>query len=165
MKKILLSVLVLLFFVSCSRHGIIKSYAFARKSVAGTVRADDNGRQINSGITMQHLLFVETDSSKGLPELGMAWIDQKPYSIRPVKINDYKEIVGKTMEGEDVSISVKKGHQLWQLVLSPKQDSVDDADLQEKIKKSKILLSGVWKDKPFTYKISKEKELQQLEFQ
>lgn len=114
---------------------------------------------------MQHLLFVETDSSKGLPELGMAWIDQKPYSIRPVKINDYKEIVGKTMEGEDVSISVKKGHQLWQLVLSPKQDSVDDADLQEKIKKSKILLSGVWKDKPFTYKISKEKELQQLEFQ
>ncbi|MBO9683236.1 MAG: hypothetical protein J7502_11310, partial [Flavisolibacter sp.] len=63
------------------------------------------------------------------------------------------------------NLSVKKGHELWQLVLSPKEDSVEDADLQEKIRKSKILLAGTWKNKPFTYKISKEKELQRLEFQ
>lgn len=165
MKKIFFSALVLLFFTSCSRHGIIKSYAYSRKSVAGTVRADDNGRQINSGITIQHLLFVETDSSKGLPEWNAAWIDQKPYSIRPVKINHRNQVIGKTMDGHEVNLSVKKGHELWQLVLSPKEDSVEDADLQEKIRKSKILLSGTWKNKPFTYKISKEKELQRLEFQ
>jgi hypothetical protein len=165
MKKILVLALVSLVLISCSRHGIIKSYAYVRKSVAGTVRADDNGRQMNSGITMQHLLFVETDSLKGMPEWQTAWIDQKPYSIRPVLINTYNQAVGKTVEGKDVSIAVKKGRQLWQLVLSPKQNSVENADLQEKIKKSKILLSGTWKGKSFTHKISKEKELQRLEFQ
>ncbi|MBO9683237.1 MAG: hypothetical protein J7502_11315, partial [Flavisolibacter sp.] len=103
MKKILFSALALLFFTSCSRHGIIKSYAYSRKSVAGTVRADDNGRQINSGITIQHLLFIETDSSKGLPEWNTAWVDQKPYSIRPVKINDRNQVIGKTMDGHEVN--------------------------------------------------------------
>jgi hypothetical protein len=165
MKKIVLSVLVLLFCASCSRHGIVKSYAYTRKSVAGTVRADDNGRQVNSGITVQHLLFVETDSVKGLPQWTGAWIDQKPYSIQPVKINTDNQMIGRTMDGEDVHIMVKSGRQLWQLVLTPKQDSVENADLQRKISKAKILLSGTWRDKPFTHKISKEKELQQLELQ
>jgi hypothetical protein len=165
MKKILLSALGLLFLISCSRHGVIKSYAYVRKSVAGTVRADDNGRQISSGININHLLFVETDSLRGLPEWKMAWIDQISYSIKPVKINGYNYILGKTTDGQDARIPVKRGHQLWQLVLSPKQDSVTDADLQEKIKKSKILLTGTWKNKPFTHRISKEKELQRLESQ
>lgn len=165
MKTTILSILVLLLFVSCSRHGIIKSYAYTRKLVAGTVRADDNGRQMNSGITEQHLLFIETDSSEGSPGWGTTWIDGKPYSVLPVKINSHNQIIGKTIEGEDVSIAIKKGHELWQLVLAPKQDSVVDEHLQEKIKNSKILLSGTWKDKAFTHKISGEKELQQLEFQ
>lgn len=164
MKTTLLSVLVLLLFVSCSRHGIVKTYAYDRKSVAGTVRADDNGRQINSGITIQHLLFVETDSSRGMPVWGTTWVDGSPYSVQPVKINN-NQVIGKTMEGEEVSIAIKKGHELWQLILSPKKDSVVDADLEQKIMTSKILLLGRWKNKPFSYKISKAKELQRLEFQ
>jgi hypothetical protein len=165
MKTTSFLVFVLVLFASCSRHGIVKTYAYARKTVAGTVRTDDNGRQINSGVTTHHLLFIETDSSKGLPAWGTTWIDGKPYSVQPVKINSHNQIIGKTMEGEEVSIAVKKGHELWQLVLSPKLDSAVDADLQQKIANSKILLSGIWKGKQFTHKISKEKELQRLEFQ
>jgi len=165
MKTTLLLVLVLVLFVSCSRHGIVKTYAYARKSVAGTVRTDNNGKQINSGITVQHLLFIETDSSKGSPGWGTTWIDGSPFSVQPVKISNHKQVIGKTMEGQEVSIAVKKGHELWQLMLSPKQDSLVDIDLQQKIKQAKILLSGTWKDKPFTYKISKEEELERLEFQ
>ena len=71
--------------------------------------------------------------------------------------------IGKTISGEDVTIRVKKGNELWQLVLSPKQDSTEDQNLK-KIKKSKILLLGTWKTKPFSYKISKEEQLQQIEF-
>jgi hypothetical protein len=165
MKTTLFSVLIMMLFASCSRHGIVKTYAYARKLIAGTVRADDNGRQINSGITVQHLLFIETDSSKGSADWGTTWIDGSPFSVRPVKINHHQQVIGKTMEGEEVSIAIKKGHELWQLMLSPEQDSLVDIDLQQKIKKAKILLSGTWKDKPFTYKISKEDELQRLEFQ
>jgi hypothetical protein len=163
MKKILVPALVLLFLISCSRHGVIRSYAYVRKSVAGTVRADDNARQMSPAITTEHLLFVETDSSKGLPQWKTAWVDQKPYSVQTVKINN--KVIGRTIEGANVNFNVKEGHQLWQLLLSPKQDSVTSTDLQEKIKKSKILLSGLWKNKPFTHKISKEKELQRLELQ
>lgn len=164
MKKIYLSILLLVFLISCSRNGIVKTYSYVKKSVPGTVRVDDNGRPVNSGITFHHLLFVETDSLKGSPEWGMAWIDQNSYSVQPVKINT-NQVIGKTMEGQDVRIGAKKGNQLWQLVLSAKIDSAKSPDLAEKIKKSKILLSGTWKDKPFTYKISKERELQQLELQ
>jgi len=130
----------------------------------GIVRSDDNGKQTSPGITIQHLLFVETDSSKGLPLWTMAWIDQQPYSIRPMKMDSHVNTIGKTMTGEDVAISVKNGNELWQLVLSPKQDSTEDQNLK-KIKKSKILLLGTWKNKPFSYKISKEEQLQQIEFQ
>lgn len=165
MKKIFLPVFIMLFFTSCSRHGILKSYAYVRKSVAGTIRVDDNGRPMNSGITTEHLLFVETDSSKGLPQWGTAWIDQTPYSIQPVQIKNPKQVIGKTGDGKEVSFDVKRGHQLWQLVLLPKKDSVVDTELQENIRNSKILLSGRWKDKAFTHKISKENELQRLELQ
>ena len=164
MKKIFLPVIIMLLFTSCSRHGIVKSYAYVRKSVAGTIRVDDNGRPLNSGITTEHLLFVETDSSKGWPQWGTAWIDQIAYSIQPVQINQ-QQVIGKTTDGKEVSFNVKRRHQLWQLVLSPKKDSVVDAELQEKIRNSKILLSGIWKDEPFTHKISKENELQRLELQ
>ena len=132
--------------------------------MAGMVRSDDNGRQTSPGITTQHLLFVETDSSKGRPLWTKAWIYQQPYSIQPVKMDSPNNIIGKTMSGEDVAIRVKKGNELWQLVLSPKKDSTEDQDL-EKIKKSKILLFGTWKNKPFSYKISKDEQLQQIEFQ
>jgi hypothetical protein len=50
-------------------------------------------------------------------------------------------------------------------MLYPKPESIKNPDLQEKIKKSKILLSGRWRNKLFTYKISKERELRQLELQ
>ena len=130
----------------------------------GIVRSDDNGKQTSPGITIQHLLFIETDSSKGLPLWTTAWIDQQPYSIRPMKMDNSNITIGKTMSGEDVAISVKKGNELWQLVLSPKQDSTEGQNLK-KIKKSKILLLGTWKNKPFSYKISKEEQLQQIEFQ
>jgi hypothetical protein len=93
--------------VSCSRHGIVKTYAYTRKSVAGTVRGNDNGRQINSGITQEHLLFMETDSSKGTPAWGTIWIDGKSYSVQPVKINYRDQIIGKTVEGSDVLVTVK----------------------------------------------------------
>jgi hypothetical protein len=164
MIRILILCLFLLFFASCSRHGIIKSYAYKRQSMAGMVRSDDNGRQTNTGITIQHLLFVETDSSKGPPLWTTAWIYQQPYSIQPVKMNSPNNIIGKTMSGEDVAIRIKKGNELWQLVLSTKRDSTEDQNIQ-KIKKSKILLLGTWKNKPFSYKISKEEQLQQMEFQ
>jgi hypothetical protein len=154
-----------LFFISCSRHGIVKTYAFVRQTVAGTIKVDDSGRPMSSGITTQHLIFVETDTSRGSLQWGTAWIDQKPYTVQPIEITDHDQILGKTMDGENVTIDVKKKHRLWQLVLSPAEDSIGNADLREKIKKSKILLTGTWKAKPFSYKISKEKQLQRLELQ
>ena len=167
MKIFALAVSTIFFFASCSnKYGITKASAFVRKSIAGTVRVDENGRQLNSGIAEQHLLFVETDSSKTLPQWETAWIKQQPYSIQPIEIKQAQQIIGKTNDEKEVMLRRKKGHQLWQLVLMPLGErEINDPSLKTEIDENNIVVTGTWKNKPFGYVISKEEQLQPLQFQ
>jgi hypothetical protein len=158
-------VISVLFFISCSRHGIAESKAYVRQLIAGTVRSNDNGKQMNSGVSKEYLIYIETDISKPPIHWETAWIEQKPYSIRPVEIVIPNQVIGKTTDGKEVVMNAKKGNRLWQLVLIPTDRSKEDSELRIKINKAKILLIGSWKNKPFTYKVSKEYELQALDFQ
>jgi len=165
MKQALAALISLVFFISCSRHGIVGSQAYVRESIAGTVRVDDNGKQLNSGVSKQHLIYIETKGSGPLPTWQTAWIDQQPYSVQAVEITNPDQVIGKTPEGNDAVVHAKPGNKLWQLVVTPKQEAVEDAALQTKINESKIVLVGTWKDKPFSYTISEEEPLQVLQMQ
>jgi hypothetical protein len=162
MKTIWAAVLLFACIISCSPHGIAGSRAYVRESVAGTIRRDDNGRPLNSGISRQYLIYLETNRTEQLPVWQTAWIDQQPFSVETVEVKNTGQIIGKTTDGNDVTVSVKSGNQLWQLLLKPKKEAVDDDGLQKKINSSKILLVGIWKDKPCTYTIEKVERLQAL---
>ena len=165
MKTAIGLIISVLFFISCSHYGIVESKVYVRQSRSGTIRTNDNRKAISSGAGKEYLIYVETDSSKPSIQWETAWIEQKPYSIRPIEITNPNQVIGKSGDGKEVVMNAKKGNRLWQLVLMPSTTSITDADLQQKIGNAKILLTGSWKDKEFTYKISKDYELQPLDFQ
>lgn len=166
MKRIFFFFLSSALLVNCSsQYGIIKAQAFVQNSIAGTIRVDENGRPMNSGITTQHLIYVETKTKKPLPKWETAWVEQKPYSIQAVEVTTINQVIGKTKDGKDVLVGASDGHQLWQLVLTPASAVAKDSVLKEKIMKNVIVLTGTWKNKSFTYQITKEQQLQTLHFQ
>lgn len=165
MKNLTLILPVLLFCSSCSsKYGIVKAKAYVRQSTAGTIKADDNGRPLSSGINTQHLIYIETDTSKPRAQWETAWVEQQAYSIEPVPVAA-NQIIGKTADGTEVIIDAKPGNVFWQLVLKSKKDMEPEAWLKNKINKNKIVLSGTWKDRQVVYKISKEQILQPINFQ
>src|SRR5512142_3061654 len=118
MKKCIPLLVLSFFLISCSRHGIIKATAFVKRSVAGTIRVDEKGRPLNSGITTQHLIYVETQGTQGSPEWQTVWVDQQPFSVTPVEIRNRHQVIGRTPEGKEVVLHPRNGRQLWQLVLT-----------------------------------------------
>ena len=158
-------IISVLFFISCSRYGIVENKVYVRQSRSGTIRTNDNGKAMSSAPGKEYLIYVETDSSKPSVQWETAWVEQKPYSIRPIEITNPNQVIGKSGDGKEVVMNAKNGNRLWQLVLMPSTTSIADAKLQQKIDNTKILLAGLWKGKDFTYKISKEYELQPLDFQ
>lgn len=166
MKHILAGFLSFILLASCSsKYGIVKAEAYSRKIIGGTIKVDRNGNPANSGISQQYLIYVETDTLKPFPEWKTVWVDQQAYSARPAEINS-NQVIGKTMEGQDVVLNARPGNRIWQLVLSPYKDSIaTESSLRRKIEKYPVVITGVWHNKPFAYKISREKQLQSVDMQ
>jgi hypothetical protein len=167
MKNSLPALLLVIFLASCSsKYGITSVEAYKQKSVAGTIRVDRDGNPAGSGITRQHLLYVETDTSRPLPTWGTVWVEHQAFSVQPVEITQLGQVIGKNKEGKEVVIGPKPGNRMWQLLLSPKNDSVsENSALKRKIGKNPVVITGTWKNKAFAYKITKEEELETVEMQ
>ena len=167
MKYALTSLFIVLLFAACSpQYGIYKANAYVRERVAGTIRVDDSGRPLSSGVTEEHLLFVETDSSQPAPVFTTVWIKQKAFDVQPVEIKSPRQSIGQATDGSEVALGAKEGNRLWQLVLTPTENTpVTDASLAEKLQQKNIVISGTAKGKPFVYAFDKEERLQPLHFQ
>ena len=164
--KIIPFVLLLFMLGACSsKYGISKAKAYVQETVGGTVKVDHEGRPGSSGVSKRHLIYVETDSTRGMPEWETVWVEKKPYGVRPVEVMN-GQVIGKDADGSDIRLTVKNGHKLWQLVLLPKTpDTVADPQLQDKIETTLIVITGTWKDKSFAYRIKEEHPMQPLHFQ
>ena len=167
MKTVFLSFLLASFLLSCSpKYGIAGARSFVRESVAGTIRADDNGRPMETGIRREHLLFIETDTARARPQVGHAWIDQKGFSVQLAEMRPPFYPIGQTADGKRVTITPKNGNQLWQLVLTPAPGaSVADSAVQGKIAGAPIVLTGTWEEKKFAYTMPSAKPLAPIAYQ
>lgn len=166
MKYILSGILILTVFASCSsRFGITDAQAYSRKSAAGTLRVNKNGNPAGSGISYQHLVYVETDTAGPVPEWETVWAGGQAHSVRAVGVQP-NQVIGKNTDGADVVLHPGRGNRLWQLVLVPKTDSVNgNNSLRRKIEKNPVVITGTWKNKAFAYKIARETQLQPLDMQ
>jgi len=166
MKYAVTSLFIVFLFACSPKHGIYKANAYVRERVAGTIRVDDSGRPLSSGVTEEHLLFVETDSSQPAPVFSTVWIKQKAYDVQPVEIKGPRQVFGQATDGSDVALSAKEENRLWQLVLTPTENRpVTDASLAEKLQQKNIVITGTANGKPFVYAFDKEERLQPLHFQ
>ena len=167
MKYAFTSLFIVLLLSACSpQSGIYKASAYVREKIAGTIRVDDSGRPLNSGVSEEHLLFVETDSSQPAPLFTTVWIKQKAYGVQPVEIKGPQQAIGKAADGSEATLRAKEGNRLWQLVLTPKEEtSVTDASLAEKLQQKNIVITGTRQGKPFVYAFDKEERLAPLHFQ
>ena len=147
------------------KYGISNAQAFVRESISGTVRVDKNGRPVNSAVSKTHLIYIETIAGDPLPQWEQAWVDGKSYAVKPVDVKDANQTIGKTADEKEISVIARPGNQLWQLMLTPQAGQTPDAALKEKMQNNAIVLTGKWKDKPFQYKIEKEKQLATLHMQ
>jgi hypothetical protein len=161
MKKLWFVLVFSVAFISgCTpKYGIASAKAYVRENVAGTIQVDRNGVPKNSGVSRTHLIYIETVADKPQPVWSNVWIDGKPFNITPVEIKATSQNIGKTNDDKDVIISSKNGHQLWQLTVGTTSTQFPDSSLNEKIKQYPIVLTGLWREKPFTYPISKELQL------
>ena len=167
MKTFLIGFLFASFWLSCSpKYGIAGAKTFVRESVAGTIRADDNGRPVESGIRREHLLFIETDTTRARPQLDHAWVHQKSFSVQWVEMRPPFYPIGETTDGKQVILTPKSGNRLWQLVLTPAPEAtVSDSSRKAKIAREPILLTGVWEEKNFSYSMPEPKPLAPIPYQ
>ena len=147
--------------VSCShKYGIVKSKAFVREQVAGTIQTDDNGRPKSSGVSKVHLIYVETATDKEAPAFSTAWVDGKAYEVRPVEVKQDSLQIGTAKDDDEpVIIHATEGNTLWQLVLLPKTDVVPDSTIVKVIQNNPVVLTGKWNGESFRYKIKKVERL------
>lgn len=143
----------------CSHnYGIYKTHAFYRTDIAGIVRADDNNKTLNSGVSTEHLIYLESSPEKGQPTIESVLIDAQSYKAQPVEVQGGSISLGKLKNDEkEISIKAEPGNQLWQLVLSPSNEA--SALQTDKKDTGMIVLKGIWDKKPFTYKIKKQQQL------
>ena len=147
---------------SCSsQYGITKAKAYVRGNVAGTIRTKDNGQPQSSGISITHLIYIETHANQPQPEWKSAWVEGRVYSIRPVEVKQEVHL-GQTKKGEEVLLKPEPDKQLWQLVLFPAQPAVPDSTVVKAIQKNLVVLTGLWKNKPFHFAIKKIQPLESI---
>ncbi len=144
----------------CSHnYGIYKTHAFFRTNIAGIVRADDNNKTLNSGVSKEHLIYLESSPLKGQPSIESVLIDAQSYKAQPVEVQGGSISLGKLKnEEKEISIQAAPGNQLWQLVLSPSKTSADSLK-NNNHEAGMVVLKGMWNEKPFTYKIKKQQQL------
>jgi hypothetical protein len=155
----------LLALISCRpSYGISTSLSFERETISGTIPVDDKDVPISNGVTKNYLLFIQTANNKPVPEWTVAWVNGKPFEIRPAEVKEDR-LIGKMRDsGEDVWLRTKNGKQWWQLVLFPGKE-LTDSSLTAAIKDHKVLLCGRWKDKAFHYGVDQFEPLANLEMQ
>ena len=151
----------LLFFTlfGCSqKYGIIKTHSYTKKMTAGNIPVDENNRPLTSGVQKIHLVYIETNIDEK-PAWDTAWIEGKTYSTQLLKIAQDQIIIGKLKDGErDVIIQPEPGNILWQLMLTPVQQTQNSYALSTK-DQNDILLRGIWKNKRVLYKVKGQTEL------
>jgi hypothetical protein len=149
--------LLLNFCANAQVNSITKAQAFFRQSTAGTIPVDENGRPTAKSVKKDYKIYIETKGSV-LPQWQTAIIDGIPYAIHALEIKTASLDVGQLKgKGTVITITKRKGNQLWQLLLTPQPSDVKPTD--DKQSTSPILLAGTYKGKAFTYKISKIQEL------
>jgi hypothetical protein len=148
--------LLLLSFCSQSQpHNIIKSWAFVRTSIAGTVQTDDNGIP-SRGTARDYLIYIETKGTP-LPQWETAFLDGLPYTVSTIEITQTPVNLGQ-LKGQKKSVTISKGegNQLWQLIITPQQATERE---EQASNPASIVLSGRFKNKAFTYRIRNIREL------
>ncbi len=100
MKRALTSLFVLFFLVTgfcgCTqKYGIIKSHAYVRETTAGNIPVDQNNNPTSSGVRKNHIIYVETDSSKRpIPKWETAWVEGVSYSIEQIAVKNAEVNLG-----------------------------------------------------------------------
>jgi len=164
MKKIshLVFFTLLILTVSCAnaqQYGIVKAHAFYRQTVAGNIPVDENGNPTDNGVRRHHLIYIETSNGKPLPQIQQVFIDGLPYSVQTIEASQNEVNLGK-LRGQEKEVIIKKGsgNKLWQLVIAPTENVTNDKPT------ASIVLSGQWKNKSFTYKITKVQQLARINY-
>lgn len=159
MKKIIpllfFSCLLICSYSQAQSYNIIKAQAFFRTSTAGNVQVDEDGRPVNKGITKDYLIYIETKGPT-YPQWDRVYIDGLPYTVQTVEVANTPVKLG-TLKGQKTTVTIHKGvnNQLWQLVLTPQNESSTN-----KTKAKAITLSGRFRNKSITYRITKVQELE-----
>jgi hypothetical protein len=170
MKKVVLTSLLayclLIALSGCAqKFGIAHAKAFVRESHRGTQRVDDNNQSMGAELIRENIIFVETAAGKPAPAFKLAWVDGKPYSVNTIAAEP-ATVFGKMKdEDREASMAVAEGNKLWQLVLSESPSTRADSSISAAIRSNPVVLTGTWKGKPFTYKISKRSQLEPIMYQ
>lgn len=157
MKKgrILLAGIIVMCCGCAHRYGIINPNVYVREQVAGTMQVSDEGRPLSNPVSKVYLIYVETAAENSLPQLQNAWIDGKAFSIRPVAIKQDSVLLGLDSNNNTVVVKPARNHQLWQLVLVPNTNEAPNATVEKAMQQAPVVLTGLWKQDSFAYKIKK----------
>jgi len=146
--------LLICFCTKAQSYNIVKSQAFYRTRTAGNIAVDENGHPVSSGVSTDFLIYIETKGTT-LPQWETAYIDGLPYSIRTAEVTSTPVKLG-SLKGQNEPITITKGPntQLWQLLLSPQH-----TESRQTGKVNTLTLSGEFRNKKFTYRITRVQEL------
>ncbi|MCW3073301.1 MAG: hypothetical protein JWP69_370 [Flaviaesturariibacter sp.] len=169
MKKVV-QILPFAFFLflmvsACSpKYGIYSAKAYLRESNRGTQQVNDNNLPAGSTRLRENLLYIETAMEKP-PVFTTAWIDQKAYTVQAVKAQPNVTIGTTKDSNQEVSITVKEGNQLWQLLLTENHTASLDTAARTVVEKHPIVLTGIWKEKSFVYPVENRTILEGILYQ
>jgi hypothetical protein len=165
MKHILSFLLFTLFLsiTSCSvaqKYGIVKAHAYYRQTVAGTIPVDEKGNPTDNGVRRQYFIYVESGKQEH-PKWQQVYINGTPYSVKAVEVTEEKVKLGRLRNAEkEITINRKSGNKLFQLQLTPTQQEPASTE-----KVDSIQISGTWRNKPFTYKITPVQQLARINYE
>lgn len=125
---------------------------------------NDAGQPVGSPLIRENLIYIETNS-KTVPVITSAWIDGKPYIVQLVKAQPSSNIGTAKEGGRTVAPTPAEGRQMWQLQLTENPDGKANAATAEAIKNNAVVLMGNWKNKPFTYTVKTQEQLEGLMYQ
>lgn len=154
--RLWLPLIVILNFISikasAQKNGVYAVTAFYQRSMAGTIRADQEG----SAARNTYLIYIETPAGTH-PDWDNIIISGKTYPVQATIIREGKTIAGKeSITQKNTIVKAKTSHSLW--LIQGTAAGTDDNTA------SAVSLKGKWKGKPVNYKITKIKELETINY-
>lgn len=149
-----------LLITSCAqtRCSVKKGYAYYTVSMPGTQMVDDNGNPVPPRPDVGRFIYLEGDTSAGMPEIDSVLYDNSPLKANISPVEGNSAVVGnKFLNNNELTITAKKGHSLWRIDLFPPADT-DSLNLDCK----NILLKLKFNGKACEYKITQESQLMTL---